>query len=78
MTVLAFPGTNWRNIPSCAREFADRLEAEEFGSVARALVVLETDQGVHTIAWGEDVTPILAMGLYHAAANMAYADALDD
>jgi hypothetical protein len=77
MTIHALPVTNWRNIPSIARDFADRVEAGDFGEVTRAMVVLDTEHGIHTLSWGEEATSLYAMGMFQAASNMAFADGLE-
>lgn len=78
MTVLAFPGTNWRDIAGCARDFADRADAGEFGEITRAMLVLDTDTGFHTLSWGEAACPIYVVGMLQCAQFTAFADGVSD
>lgn len=78
MSVLAFPGINWRDIPALARDFAKDVEQGEYGEVTRVALVMETDHGVHTITWGENAPPLLWLGLFQAAGMMAFADATEE
>ena len=77
MSVLAFPGVNWNDIPALAREFADNAEAGKYGDVSRVALILDTDQGVHTLTWGKNEAPLYWLGMFQAAGMMAYADALE-
>lgn len=78
MSVIPFPAVNWRDIPGLSREFADKVEAGQYGEITRALLVLDTPDGVHTLSWGEGACPIYIMGLCQAAANTVYAEGLMD
>jgi hypothetical protein len=76
--VLAFPGTNWRDIAGLAREFADRVESGDLGDITRVALVIDSDLGLRTLTWGENAAPLYWMGMYQAASNMAYAEGLDE
>ena len=78
MTVLAFPGTNWRDIAALAREFAERVEQGDLGEISRVAVVVDSDFGLRTLTWGENAAPLYWMGLFQAASNMAYAEGLEE
>jgi hypothetical protein len=56
---------NPRLIPSIARTFADKLEADAFGDVARVIVLVETDEGIIPLYWGGGITHVEAIGLLH-------------
>lgn len=64
---------NPRLIPDIARTFADKLEAGKFGAVTRVITIVETDEGLARIYWGEGIRHAEAVGLLH----MALADATD-
>lgn len=62
------------NIPSMARGFADDLEAGEWGDVTRAIVLVENEDGIVILGWGDGCTAYELMGLFEAAKLKAFAD----
>lgn len=78
MSVVAFPGTNWRDYATLAKEFAEQIGAGKFGQVDRVAIIMDTDHGVHCLTWGEMAPPLYMMGMFQAASMMAFADGLED
>ena len=64
-------------IPSIARTFADKVEEGEFGEVTRAVVILETDEGLIKFFWGEAPTHLEAVGILQLALHDATVNAID-
>ena len=68
---------NPKLIPEIARTFADKVEDGEFGEVERAVVILETDEGLIKFYWGEAPTHLEAVGMLQLALHDATQQAID-
>jgi hypothetical protein len=73
---------NPKIIPSIARAFADKAEAGELGAITQAIVLVENEDGVTRLYWGEqpqhsEILAMLQIALTQAtqAAIDSYADA---
>ena len=67
-----------RHIPEMAREFADRAEAGEFGTLISATLVIEAMDGVETVFWGETPTRTEIIGLLELAKAKTLSDLLGE
>jgi hypothetical protein len=65
--VEAFPALNLQDIAACARKFADAVEAGDFGPIASAMLVLDTEDGMDTLHWGESMNIREAIGTFDIA-----------
>ena len=63
LKVVPLPVANLNDIPGMARLFADEVAKGLFGNVRSAVVILDTDDEVHTIHWGECSTLHQAIGI---------------
>ena len=73
-TVTDLQVRNVADIVQMADAFADDVENGEYGLVRRVLVVVDGDQGLCMLGWGESLSPFEAMGLYDAAKMTTFAD----
>lgn len=65
--VEAFPALNLQDIAACARKFADSVDAGEFGQIASAMLVLDVEDGMETLHWGEAMSLREAIGTFDIA-----------
>lgn len=65
--VEAFPALNLQDIAACARKFADAVDAGEFGRIAMAMVIIETEDSFDTLHWGDAVSIREAIGTFDIA-----------
>lgn len=65
--VEAFPALNLQDIAACARKFADCLEAGDFGEISMAMLVIETQDTLETLHWGETISIREAIGIFDIA-----------
>lgn len=70
--VSELPVYNFQDIAACARKWADQLELGEQGDVTRAVVVLDTPDGLAICVWGDNVNGYEMVGLLEAAKLHAY------
>jgi hypothetical protein len=66
-TVTEFPVLNLRDVARMAREFADTAERGELGEIQSAMLVLETESGVQTFHWGDNLSLAEAIGVIELA-----------
>jgi hypothetical protein len=77
--VEPLPVYNFQDIASCARRFADQLQAGEQGEPIRAIMVLQLPDGIALSVWGENTTGFELLGILEAAKFRSYeAHVLDD
>ena len=76
--VPELPVRNLMDIPAMARGFADDLEANDYGEVTRAVVIVDTPDGLHILGWGENVTTFEAIGILECAKMTSYGSMFDD
>jgi hypothetical protein len=69
MNIVEFPKPSLHDIPQMLRNIADDIEAGDFGSVQSGVMLLETDQTLHTFGWG-DAEGFKAVGMFQTAAQM--------
>ncbi len=62
---------NFRDIPGCARKWADKMEAGE-GNLVSVTVVMEWDDGISLDIWGENCSPYQTLGILEAAKLRAH------
>ena len=63
---------NLMDIPAMARGFADDMDAEVYGTVQRAIVIVDCDDGIRVLGWGESVTQYEAIGILEAAKIVSF------
>jgi len=66
MTVIAFPGKQKADIAKEAREFADNLDAGEFGNVEAAMVIT-SGGSLQCHYWGEGINIVEAIAMLETA-----------
>lgn len=69
-------GPDYANIPEMLRQYANEIDAGQYGEVFRGIVVLELDDSLVTLGCGEDSTPYELMGIFEAAKLRVFADDL--
>ena len=69
--------SNVQDIVQMADTFATDVSEGEYGLVRRVLVIVDGDEGLTLLGWGEGLSPFEAMGLYDAAKMTTYADFLN-
>jgi len=67
---------NFQDIASCARRFADQLEAGEQGEAERVVSLVQMDGDMTLHVWGENAAPLEVIGLLEAAKMKVYASLL--
>jgi hypothetical protein len=73
--VETIPVGNLMDIGGMARRFADDLDAGEYGTVERTVVVVQHEDGSLVIlGWGENSSAYELMGLFEAAKLRVFAD----
>jgi hypothetical protein len=65
---------DYRNIAEMLRQYANEIEAGQYGDIVSALLVLETPTKPITLGCGEEPTPYEVMGIFEAAKLHAFAD----
>lgn len=75
--IARLPVHNPQIIPDIARTFADRVEEGKFGQVERVIVIVETDEGLAKLYWGDGITHIEAVGILQMALFSASGEAID-
>jgi hypothetical protein len=65
--VEQFPNANVLDIAAVMREFADRIDAGEFGELTHALFIYETAGTIGSEVWGELTTMREAIGTFDIA-----------
>ena len=77
--VSELPVGNLQDVAGMARRFADDVDNGEWPGIHRAIVVVQTEDGVLTIlGWGENSTAFEMMGICEAAKLQAFADYVSD
>lgn len=66
------PGLN--DIAAMARKFADDIEAGEYGDALTALVLVDTEDELHTLCWGEGLTRYESAGMLSLALRLTFDD----
>ena len=69
---------NLMDIPGMARRFADQVESGGYPNTTRAIVIIERDDGLSILSWGEATTAYELMGLFEASKLRVFADDLVD
>ena len=79
---VPFPALEAADVAQDARDFALAVESGKIGQIQSALLVLETDNGVETIIWGDNLTVAEAIGVIELAKarfiNEAFRDDEED
>lgn len=77
--IETLPIGNLMDIGGMARIFADDVDAGKWGEVERTLVVIQNENGLTILGWGENTSAYEMMGVFEAAKLRVFADdALDD
>jgi hypothetical protein len=63
LKIVKLPVSNLNDIAAMARAFADEVDSGTFGTVRSAILVLDTEDEVHTLHWGECVSVHQAIGI---------------
>ena len=66
-TVTEIGVRNLMDIPAMARGFADDMDAGLYGEVQRAIVIVDSDDGLRLLGWGESLSQYEALGVLEAA-----------
>lgn len=66
MTIIAFPAKPKADIAAEARDFADAVDAGEFGQ-PNAAIVITSGAGLETHYWGEGMSLVDAIGILETA-----------
>jgi hypothetical protein len=75
----AEPGQpDYGNIPDMLRQYANELEAGQYGEVLTVALALAKPGRVFTLGCGDEVTPLEFMGLFEAAKLCVFADDLTE
>ena len=61
--VEAFPGANLADVKAMMVRVAGFIEDGEFGNVDNCVMVLDTEDGIHTFHWGKLETAVHALGI---------------
>ena len=77
-TVTTLPVGNLNDIASMARRFADQVEAGEYSKPNRAIVIVERDDGLTILSWGQGLSAYELMGILEAAKLNVFAEDLAD
>ena len=65
--VEPFPGMNLADIRAMLVHVAGMIENGDFGKLANAILLLETDSGLETFHWGESNSAAESVGLLEFA-----------
>lgn len=77
-TIAELPVRNLMDIAAMARGFAEDLEKAEYGEVTRALVIVDSEDGLRILGWGESVSMYEAIGILEAAKLTSYASNFEE
>lgn len=73
--VETIPVGNLLDVSGMARGFADEVDDGQHGQVNRVILIVEHEDGIKLLGWGErDCTPYELMGLFEAAKLRVFAD----
>jgi hypothetical protein len=75
--VAELPRWNPRVISEIARTFANKVENGEFGEVYRVIVIVENDEGLARMYWGNELSHLEAVGMLQLALADATQKATD-
>jgi hypothetical protein len=67
-------GPDYGDIPAMLRQYANEIEAGQYGEVISAVIVLELEEDISILGCGEDPTPYELMGVFEAAKLKIFAD----
>ncbi len=76
--IAELPVYNFKDIAGCARKFADQLEAGKHGEPTRAVMVLDTPDGVTVEYWGATANGLEILGVLEVAKFRIYEANEDD
>ena len=77
-TVVTLPVGNLSDIAGMARRFADQIEAGEYSGPTRAIVIVDRDDGLTVLSWGQGLSAYELMGIFEAAKLNVFAEDLAD
>lgn len=70
------PIRNLADIAGMARGFADDLDAGRWGNCDRVVCIVENEEGIAILGWGENTTAYELMGIFEAAKLRVFAEDL--
>jgi len=73
-TVAELGVCNLQDIATCARRFADEVEAGEHGDVVQVTVLIETVDRLKRESWGEMPSGYELMGIFQAATLAVFSE----
>ena len=68
------PIRNLSDIAGMARGFADDVDAGQWGQVDRVICLLENENGISILGWGDNTTAYELMGMFEAAKLRVFAE----
>ena len=76
--VEELPVGNLRDVAGMARRFGDAIDKGEWGQVDRVVCILENENGISLLGWGENTTAYELMGMFEAAKLRVFAEDLSE
>ena len=76
--VTQIPVGNLMDPADMARRFADNIDAGKWGQIGRVIVIVEHENSMVIMPWGENTGPYELMGMFEAAKLRVFADDLID
>ena len=71
-------GPDYANIVAMLRQYANEIEAGQYGEPIRAIMVMQLEDELLTLGCGEEPTAYELMGMFEAAKLRVFADDLND
>ena len=67
-------GPDYANVPQMLRQYANEIEAGQYGDVEMAMIAVLAGDDVFTLGCGEEPTPLEMIGMFEAAKLKTLAD----
>jgi hypothetical protein len=72
--VSHLPIRNLADIAGMARGFADDIDQGRWGTVDRVICLVENEDGIRILGWGENTSAYELMGMFEAAKLKVFAE----
>jgi hypothetical protein len=72
--VEQLPIRNLADIAGMARGFGDDMDAGRWGTVDRVICLVENEDGIRILGWGNNTTAYELMGMFEAAKLKVFAE----
>jgi hypothetical protein len=69
MNIVQLPTNNLNDIPRMARQFADDVEAGQYGQVNAVVMAIDAEHGSTSFGWGEAGNQFKIIGMFQTAAH---------